>query len=52
MSHLKIVELRSPDSAQDCEVTSDTGTGLGVEGGSVKVDDCRFLNNKRHGRVI
>ena len=36
---------------QECEITSNSGSGIGVEGGEVVVDSCRVVDCKNHGIV-
>ena len=37
---------------QDCDVTSTTGSGVGLEGGQLGVSRCRIHNCKQHGIAL
>ena len=37
---------------QDCDVTSTTGSGVGLEGGQLEVSRCRIHNCKQHGIAL
>ena len=37
---------------QGCDISSTTGTGVGTEGGSVTLVDCRIHDCKRHGAAF
>ncbi len=37
---------------QDCEVTSATGSGVGLEGGELSLSGCRIQRCKQHGIAL
>lgn len=37
---------------QDCKITSDTGSGVGLEGGQLTVSRCSIHKCKQHGLAL